>query len=115
MERSLREKADGDRQEHEPEWSREGIARSRRARLGFERGSLLELATGLLLALGALRMLVLVLHEPMLGYANNGDFARLSAWFDLWPEGGGVNPRIAVPAAPHARWHVDESIAAPGE
>jgi hypothetical protein len=39
----------------------------------------------LLLALGTLRLLGVVLSEPMLGYANQYDMARTSACLDLWP------------------------------
>ncbi|MBY0277636.1 hypothetical protein K2Z84_20065 [Candidatus Binatia bacterium] len=38
----------------------------------------------LLCVLAALRMLVVVGPTPMRGYANNYDFVRVAAWFDLW-------------------------------
>lgn len=50
---------------------RRGTSRQRRAAI-------------LLCVLAALRMLVVVAPAPMRGYANNYDFVRVSAWFDLW-------------------------------
>jgi hypothetical protein len=38
-----------------------------------------------LLVAGSVRMLLLVLHRPVLGYADNYDFVRMYAGFDLWP------------------------------
>ena len=45
----------------------------------------LKVATTLLLVLAALRMLTLVLHTPVIGYANQYDMLRSSACLDLWP------------------------------
>ena len=45
----------------------------------------LKIATILLLLLAALRMLTLVLHTPVIGYANQYDMLRSSACLDLWP------------------------------
>ena len=50
-----------------------------------ERSVVLKVATTLLLLLAALRMLTLVLHSPVLGYANQYDMLRSSACLDLWP------------------------------
>jgi len=43
------------------------------------------LVTVLLLVLGALRIIWMVSHQPMLGYANQFDTGRTSACFGLWP------------------------------
>lgn len=45
----------------------------------------LRFATLLLILLGAWRLLSLVTHEPINGYANQFDMARTSACLDLWP------------------------------
>ncbi|HKU85621.1 MAG TPA: hypothetical protein VJV77_04710 [Casimicrobiaceae bacterium] len=47
---------------------------------------LLGVACLLLIALGTLRLIGVVLSEPMLGYANQYDMARMSACLDLWPD-----------------------------
>ncbi len=44
-----------------------------------------ELACLLLVLVGTFRLFALVLHTPMLGYANQYDMARTSACVDLWP------------------------------
>ena len=45
----------------------------------------MKFATAALLMLAALRMLTLVLHSPVVGYANQYDMLRSSACLDLWP------------------------------
>ena len=44
-----------------------------------------ELACLLLVLVGTFRLFALVLHTPMLGYANQYDMVRTSACVDLWP------------------------------
>jgi hypothetical protein len=39
----------------------------------------------LLVALGVARMLRLVLHDPVLGYADNFDFHRTASWYGWVP------------------------------
>ena len=51
----------------------------------MQTNALFKVATVLLLLLAALRMLTLVLHTPVLGYANQYDMLRSSACLDLWP------------------------------
>lgn len=59
----------------------------------------IRLVSILILMSAGLRLLLLVLHDPVLGYANQYDMARLSACLDLWPMG--VNqPEKATPDAP---------------
>jgi hypothetical protein len=57
---------------------------------------LLGVACLLLIALGTVRLLGVVLSQPMLGYANQYDMARMSACLDLWPD---------VPPAEHSLAH----------
>ena len=47
--------------------------------------AMLKLTTIILLLIAALRMLTLVLHTPVIGYANQYDMLRSSACLDLWP------------------------------
>ncbi len=67
----------------------------------------LKIATMVLLLLAALRMLTLVLHSPVLGYANQYDMLRSSACVDLWPGPASANLsdgelETATPKAPIA-------------
>ena len=56
----------------------------------------------LLIALGALRLFALALHDPVAGYANQYDMARSSACLGLWPGEAAAPPGVATPAAPIA-------------
>ncbi|MGE5668604.1 MAG: hypothetical protein ACM338_10465, partial [Betaproteobacteria bacterium] len=53
--------------------------------MAARRAPIIDFGTGLLVLIGIVRMFVLVLHDPMLGYANQYDMARTSACVDLWP------------------------------
>jgi hypothetical protein len=57
----------------------------------------------LLIALGTVRLIGVVLSEPMLGYANQYDMARMSACIDLWPD---------VPPAQHSLAHQQAPLTA---
>jgi len=63
----------------------------------------------------ALRMLVVVAPTPMYGYANNYDFVRVSAWFDLWPVAppgeASFDPRAQHPRAPLRCYRIDPGVA----
>jgi len=75
---------------------------------------LLRALTTTLCVLAALRMLLVVAPAPMYGYANNYDFVRVSAWFDLWalpPAGAeGFDPRAQHPSAPLRCYRIDPGI-----
>src|SRR6185369_18034830 len=66
--------------------------------------------SALLLAFGATRLFLLVLHEPMHGYANNYDFIRIESWFHLWPDPAGApedfDPRRQHPSAPISTYRI---------
>lgn len=67
----------------------------------------LKIATVVLLLLAALRMVTLVLHSPVLAYANQYDMLRSSACVDLWPGPAAANLsdaqlEVATPKAPIA-------------
>jgi len=64
-------------------------------------------ATALLLVLGCARLFQVVLHSPMLGYANNSDFIKLSSTVGIWLDEPGVDPLAGHPSAPfrHYRSH----------
>lgn len=49
------------------------------------RASIISFGSALLLLIGLVRIFTLVLHDPLLGYANQYDMARTSACVDLWP------------------------------
>ncbi len=65
----------------------------------------LRFITVVLLLLAALRMLTLVLHSPVVGYANQYDMLRSSACLDFWPGASAakiadIDLEIATPKAP---------------
>ena len=65
----------------------------------------IKFATIVLLLLALLRMLTLVLHSPVLGYANQYDMLRSSACLDFWPGESAakiadIDLAIATPNAP---------------
>jgi hypothetical protein len=64
----------------------------------------LALACALLLALGTLRMLAIVLHDPLLGYANQFDMIRTSACVDLYPDLPAAERYAGHPWAPVAHY-----------
>ncbi len=49
------------------------------------RSRAVNLISTLLVIAGVVRVLVVVLHDPLLGYANQYDMVRTSACVDLWP------------------------------
>lgn len=67
-----------------------------------------------LYVLAVLRVLLVVVPLPMRGYANNYDFIRIAAWFDLWPVAPhGVTPFDPLaqhPRAPLRCHQVDHAI-----
>ncbi|MEW6271646.1 MAG: hypothetical protein AB1689_20375, partial [Thermodesulfobacteriota bacterium] len=71
-------------------------------------------AVAALLALAALRMLLVVAPAPMYGYANNYDFIRVSAWFDLWPLPPAgretLDPQAQHPSAPLRCYRIDHDV-----
>ncbi len=84
---------------HRPHWTA-STAFLRKRRLA-------RWALMLLLLLGFARLAQVELHEPMLGYANNYDFIKISSTVGLWAEEPGVNPYEGHPSAPvrHYRSH----------
>jgi hypothetical protein len=52
------------------------------------------------LALGVLRLPLVVLHAPMPGYANQYDMLRSSACVGLWPDVAPAERVLATPQAP---------------
>ena len=67
-----------------------------------------------LCVVAALRVLLVVAPAPMRGYANNYDFIRVAAWFDLWPVAppGATrfDPLAQHPSAPLRCHRVDPAI-----
>jgi hypothetical protein len=62
----------------------------------------------LILIVAGLRLFSLVLHAPVVGYANQYDMARLSACLDFWPAGT-VQPEMATPQAPLRRYSISNA------
>jgi hypothetical protein len=63
-----------------------------------------RLAVAVLFVAGVVRMLCVVLHRPLLGYANNWDFYRIAQWFGLSTVADATIPMNY--AAPIARYFV---------
>ena len=53
-----------------------------------------------LLLLGMYRIFSLVLHDPLLAYANNVDMVRLQACHQIWPADPSIVPTHSTPDAP---------------
>ncbi|MGH8802156.1 MAG: hypothetical protein ACREX6_07650, partial [Casimicrobiaceae bacterium] len=67
----------------------------------------IDLACAVLVIVGAVRLFALVLHMPLLGYANQYDMARSSACVDLWPALPSPARYAAHQAAPLPRYEVE--------
>src|SRR3954469_13611690 len=61
-------------------------------------------ATAMVFLLGVARMGSLAIHSPMLGYANNWDFIKLSRTVGIWVDEPGVDPLAAHVPAPYSRY-----------
>ena len=62
-------------------------------------------ALGLCLAAGLLRVVPLLLHEPLIALANSYDEVRYTACFDLYPDRPGVaDPTQNSPEAPYSHY-----------
>ncbi len=57
-----------------------------------------------LLALAAARVLAVVAHDPLAGYANQFDMTRTAGCIGLWPDRPEAERALAHPAAPFARY-----------
>src|SRR5207253_9703150 len=69
-------------------------------------------ALGLCLAAGLLRVLPLLVHEPLIALANSYDEVRYSACFDLYPDRPGENdPTRNSPEAPYSHYVFAENPA----
>ena len=69
--------------------------------------SSLRVLTIALLVLGIVRASLLVMNDPVTGYANQFDMKRVSACLDLWPVTE-LNPKAASPAAPYSKYQIGE-------
>jgi hypothetical protein len=54
----------------------------------------------MLLMLGMYRIFSLVLHDPLLAYANNFDMVRIQACHQIWPADPSIVPTRSTPDAP---------------
>jgi hypothetical protein len=73
----------------------------------------MSVATPLLLLLGCARIFQVVFHSPMLGYANNFDFIKLSSTVGIWLDEPGVDPFVGHAEAPFSHYrshgkHIEE-------
>jgi len=66
----------------------------------------------LLLAGGFTRLIIVVSHRPMFGFANNYDFIKISSTVGLWVDEPGVDPYESHPSAPlrHFRSHAAREL-----
>jgi hypothetical protein len=54
----------------------------------------------IIIAIGVCRVIESVLHEPLLGYANNTDMVRIQACVQVWPAAKEIKVGSMTPAAP---------------
>src|SRR5438477_13214772 len=73
-----------------------GIAERRKRALGW--------ATALVLLLGLARSAQVASHSPLLGYANNWDFIKVSSTAGIWVDEPGVDPLPGHPPAPYSHY-----------
>jgi len=68
---------------------------------------LMHLLTAALLLIGLGRTAEVVFHKPLLGYANNWDFIKISSTLGVWADEQGVEPTAGHPTTPvsHYRTH----------
>src|SRR4030088_117048 len=62
------------------------------------------LSATVLLLIGLCRMSQVTFHKPLLGYANNYDFIKISSTLGVWPDEPGVVPTAGHPSAPLSRY-----------
>jgi hypothetical protein len=74
---------------------------------------LMPLIACLLLFIGIGRIFSLVMHNPVLGYANNYDMIRLQACHQIWPADKIVDITTGTPAAPLRRYTLDKHVDTP--
>lgn len=71
----------------------------------FTAKNLLRILIAFCFALGILRACVVLMHEPLLAYANSYDEVRYTACFDLYPERPAeIPPAENSPGAPFSRY-----------
>jgi hypothetical protein len=66
-----------------------------------------------LLFLGIGRVASLVLHDPLLGYANSYDMIRLQACHQIWPADKGIDITDGTPQAPLRRYTLGRQLDTP--
>lgn len=66
-----------------------------------------------LLVLGIARTLGVVLHDPLLGYANQYDMIRVQACHNVWPADPSIRVMVATRGAPIDLYRLDDSVRSP--
>src|SRR5699024_3446732 len=61
----------------------------------------------LLLGIGVFRIFSLVLHDPVLGYANQSDMIRVQSCHYFWPLDSNIAPGQPTPRAPLKDYKLD--------
>ena len=74
---------------------------------------LMALIACLLLFIAIGRIFNLVMHNPVLGYANNYDMIRLQACHQIWPADTIIDITTGTPAAPLRRYTLDKHVETP--
>jgi hypothetical protein len=65
---------------------------------------LLHYLTAIVLMIGAIRVIELTTHNPVLGYANNHDMFRIQSCLGIWPADERIDNRGSSPEAPLERY-----------
>jgi len=69
--------------------------------------------SSVLVLLALWRILTLLLHEPLLGYANNFDMIRLQACHQVWPADPGIAAGVRTETAPLEWYTLSRQLDAP--
>jgi hypothetical protein len=73
-------------------------------------GRIIGLACQILLAIAVIRMTLLVLHDPLLAFANQHDQVRTSACLSLWPKAADGQLVFGISnAAPYSKFEFHQA------
>lgn len=64
----------------------------------------------MIFCIGILRMFLVVLHAPLLGYANNFDMVRLQACQQIWPSDPDIQPGTRTYERPLDEYRFDKNL-----
>lgn len=81
---------------------------------GLRASTQIVFLAAVVLFMGITRVFGLVLHDPLLGYANNYDMSRIQACHQIWPADPAILPEASTPEAP-LRYYTLDRHGIPGQ